>query len=452
MNSIYFLGIGGIGMSALARYFLHRGLNVYGYDRNRSELCQELEQEGCHISYTDDPRTVQDLSIDLVVLTPAIHADNRIYSRFRELGLPIEKRAAVLGRITREQRGLCVAGTHGKTTTTTMLAHLLHQSHVGCSAFLGGISVNYNTNLIESQTSDLVVVEADEFDRSFHRLTPYMAVVTATDADHLDIYGTHEAYLEAFAQFVEKIRPGGMLLVRNGVRLDRRVNPDVRIFTYAGEQRHDDDLRADYHAENIITGDGTLRFDLVAPDHRIDNIELGVPVLVNLDNAVAAAAIALNNGITDEELRRGLASFRGVRRRFEFKHRGPDYIHLDDYAHHPDELSASIRSVRTLYRGRRLLVVFQPHLYTRTRDFYRGFAAALSEADAVVLLPIYPAREEPIPGVTSELVLGCVTAEEKYICPKADLRRLLRTIRFDVLLTVGAGDIGDIDFDAMLQS
>lgn len=451
-NRLYFLGIGGIGMSALARYYRRHGVEVWGYDRTRSELCVRLEQEGCHITYTDSPDNIRALGFDAVVYTPAIHPDNAIYQHFVEAGTPIKKRAQVLGDITRTARGLCVSGTHGKTTTSTMLAHLLRQSTVDCSAFLGGISVNYDDNLLLAKNqSDLVVVEADEFDRSFHQLSPYMAVVTATDADHLDIYGTHEAYLEAFAVFVAKIRPGGTLLVKEGVRLDRRVQPTVHVLTYAVYEAGQTPT-ADYYAHNIRTGNGALTFDLVGPDLVLRDLTLGVPVLVNVENAVAAMTIAHLNGVADSELRAGIASFRGVHRRFEIRHSGPDFIHIDDYAHHPDELSRSIDSVHRLYSDRSILVIFQPHLYSRTRDFYRDFARSLSRAERVLLLDIYPAREAPIPGVTSRLIYDLVTAPQKWITDKAHLRDALRTIRFDVVLTVGAGDIGDIDIARLMQT
>lgn len=446
MKRIYFLGIGGIGMSALARYYRSLGTEVWGYDRVRSTLCQELEQEGCRIVYNEDENNIADLrrtDFDLVVLTPAIPRENKIFAYFRESGIPIKKRAEVLGIITRERRGLCVAGTHGKTTTSTMVAHLMREGGVDCSAFLGGISKNCGSNLmIARNDSDFVVIEADEFDRSFHHLTPYMAIVTATDADHLDIYGTHEAYLEAFAHFTSLIADNGALIVKEGVRLDRRVSENVRCYTYSMTGS-----TADFRAENIVIGNGRLTFDFVGPDIHIYNVELGVPVMVNVENAVAAMAMAWLNGVNAEGLKRGMQSFSGVKRRFDIKYNKNGRIHIDDYAHHPDELSRSIDSVCQLYQDRKIVVVFQPHLYTRTRDFYREFAASLSRADQVVILDIYPARELPIEGVTSEIIYNEVTSRVKCLTPYSELRNVLATLDWDVLLTVGAGDIGEFTLE-----
>mgnify|MGYP003293034604 CR=1 FL=1 len=456
MKRFFFLGIGGIGMSALARYYRSCGCEVYGYDRVRSSLCEELEAEGCKITYDLDNIDILDNLEGLeVIYTPAISSNNRLWQLFEKHHLPMKKRAQVLGDITRERRGLCVAGTHGKTTTSTMIAHLIRQSKVDCSAFLGGISKNYDSNLIlANNDSNLVVIEADEFDRSFHQLSPYMAVVTATDADHLDIYGTHEAYLEAFAHFVSLISDDGVLLVKAGVKLERRVKPGVRLFTYGVCDEHVKpaancqlsivNSQLDYYAENVRCGNGELLFDFVSPNGRINDISLGVPVMVNVENAVAALAIAQLNGVTDEELKRGIETFAGVKRRFEMKYKSPSFVHIDDYAHHPDELRRSIESVRMLYADRRMVTVFQPHLYTRTRDFYHEFASALSVCDRVVLLDIYPAREEPIPGITSEIILNEVTSPEKCLCRKEDLADVLAVMNAEVVLTVGAGDIGEI--------
>jgi len=468
MKRFFFLGIGGIGMSALARYYRSQGYEVYGYDRVRSHLCEELEAEGCKIMYDlgglgdldglgnlGDLGNLCNLSNLEIVYTPAISSNNRLWQLFEKKGLPMKKRAAVLGDITRERLGLCVAGTHGKTTTSTMISHIIRQSSVDCSAFLGGISKNYDNNLIlANNDSKLVVIEADEFDRSFHQLSPYMAVVTATDADHLDIYGTHEAYLEAFAHFVSLIREDGVLLVKQGVQLERRVKPGVRVFTYgvkenstkqtANQSYGQESSSTDYYAEAIKCGNGELTFDFVSPKGRISNIKLGVPVMVNVENAVAALAIAQLNGVSDEELKRGIETFAGVKRRFEIKRKTSDFVHIDDYAHHPDELSRSIESVKMLYADRRMVTVFQPHLFTRTRDFYHEFAQALSLCDRVVLLDIYPAREESIPGVTSQIILDEITSPEKHLCSKEDLSQLLKEMKAEVVLTVGAGDIGEI--------
>ena len=441
-KNIYFLGIGGIGMSAIARYFKAKGYAVAGYDRTRSRLCEELEAEGIAIHYTDDvaqiaPEFLHNEST-LVVYTPAIPAEHSEFVYFRQHGFTIEKRAQVLGEITRVERGLCVAGTHGKTTTSTMLAHLLKQSHVDCNAFLGGIAKNYTSNLMLSDTSDLVVIEADEFDRSFHHLTPYMAVVTAVDADHLDIYGTHEAYLESFAHFTSLIVEGGCLIMKKGIALQPRLGNGVKLYTYSATEQ------ADFCATNVRIGNGTIVFDFVTPTETIADIELGVPVQVNIENGVAAMAVAWLNGVSADELRSGMRSFAGIRRRFEIWLKTDRLTIIDDYAHHPAELEASIKSVKALYADKKVLGVFQPHLYTRTRDFYQEFAAALSHLDEAMLVELYPAREEPIAGISSQ------TIYDEIICPKtlttkAELINVLKTKHFDVLLTLGAGDL-----DAML--
>ena len=441
-KNIYFLGIGGIGMSAIARYFAAKGYAVAGYDRTRSRLCEELEAEGIAIHYTDDvaqiaPEFLHNEST-LVVYTPAIPAEHSEFVYFRQHGFTIEKRAQVLGEITRVERGLCVAGTHGKTTTSTMLAHLLKQSHVDCNAFLGGIAKNYTSNLMLSDTSDLVVIEADEFDRSFHHLTPYMAVVTAVDADHLDIYGTHEAYLESFAHFTSLIVEGGCLIIKKGIALQPRLGNGVKLYTYSATEQ------ADFCATNVRIGNGTIVFDFVTPTETIADIELGVPVQVNIENGVAAMAVAWLNDVSADELRSGMRSFAGIRRRFEIWLKTDRLTIIDDYAHHPAELEASIKSVKALYADKKVLGVFQPHLYTRTRDFYREFAAALSHLDEAMLVELYPAREEPIAGISSQTIYDEITCP-KTLTTKAELINVLKTKHFDVLLTLGAGDL-----DAML--
>ena len=441
-KNIYFLGIGGIGMSAIARYFAAKGYAVAGYDRTRSRLCEELEAEGIAIHYTDDvaqiaPEFLHNEST-LVVYTPAIPAEHSEFVYFRQHGFTIEKRAQVLGEITRVERGLCVAGTHGKTTTSTMLAHLLKQSHVDCNAFLGGIAKNYTSNLMLSDTSDLVVIEADEFDRSFHHLTPYMAVVTAVDADHLDIYGTHEAYLESFAHFTSLIVEGGCLIMKKGIALQPHLGNGVKLYTYSATEQ------ADFCATNVRIGNGTIVFDFVTPTETIADIELGVPVQVNIENGVAAMAVAWLNGVSADELRSGMRSFAGIRRRFETWLKTDRLTIIDDYAHHPAELEASIKSVKALYADKKVLGVFQPHLYTRTRDFYQEFAAALSHLDEAMLVELYPAREEPIAGISSQTIYDEITCP-KTLTTKAELINVLKTKHFDVLLTLGAGDL-----DAML--
>lgn len=441
-KNIYFLGIGGIGMSAIARYFKAKGYNVAGYDRTRSRLCEELEAEGIAIHYTDDvaqiaPEFLQKEST-LVVYTPAIPAEHSEFVYFRQGGFTIEKRAQVLGEITRMERGLCVAGTHGKTTTSIMLAHLLKQSHVDCNAFLGGIAKNYTSNLMLSDTSDLVVIEADEFDRSFHHLTPYMAVVTAVDADHLDIYGTHEAYLESFAHFTSLIGEGGCLIMKKSIALQPHLGNGVKLYTYSAVEK------ADFYAENVRIGNGTIVFDFVTPTETIADIELGVPVQVNIENGVAAMAVAWLNGVSADELRSGMRLFAGIRRRFETWLKTDRLTIIDDYAHHPAELEASIKSVKALYADKKVLGVFQPHLYTRTRDFYREFAAALSHLDEAMLVELYPAREVPIAGISSQTIYDEITCP-KTLTTKAELINVLKSKQFDVLLTLGAGDL-----DAML--
>lgn len=426
-------------MSALERYFLSRGKVVAGYDRTPSELTLRLMEEGALIHFEEDvtliPQACKNPDTTMVVYTPAIPPTHKELLYFAERGFNIHKRAQVLGAITRSGRGLCVAGTHGKTTTSTMTAHLLHQSHVGCTAFLGGISQNYGTNLLLSKESDLVVIEADEFDRSFHCLSPYMAVITATDPDHLDIYGTKEAYLESFRKFTTLIQPGGCLILHEGLEMRPDVPEGVTIYTYSREH-------GDFHAENIRIGGGEIVFDFVSPWQTVRDIRLGVPVSINIDNGIAAMALAQLCGVTPEELRAGMAGYRGVERRFDFKIRTPERAFLTDYAHHPAEIRQSALSIRELYEGRKITALFQPHLYTRTRDFYADFARSLSLFDEVILTEIYPAREQPIEGVTSRLIYDRLApGVEKTLCSKADVPALIRARRPEVLVLLGAGDL-----------
>ncbi|MDR1561610.1 MAG: UDP-N-acetylmuramate--L-alanine ligase [Dysgonamonadaceae bacterium] len=440
----YFLGAGGIGMSALVRYFLSKNARVAGYDRVESGLTRQLNAEGAAIHYKDDPGLIpgifRDKFLTTVVLTPAVPADHAELQWFRKGGFTVIKRAQVLGEITRSTRGLCVAGTHGKTTTSSMLAHILKQSHVDCSAFLGGILKNYDSNLLLSSKSDLTVIEADEYDRSFHWLSPSMAVITSVSPDHLDIYGTPEAYRESFEKFASLVREGGVLLLESDVKINPALQKGVRVLRYAGENTKPE-IKADYYADNIHVAGGEIRFDFVAPDCTVYDVQLGVPVKINIQNAVAAMAIAALCGVTGDELRAGIASFRGACRRFDFHIKTGDLALIDDYAHHPEELSASISSIRELYPGRRLTVVFQPHLYTRTREFYREFAVALSQADEVILIPIYPAREEPIAGVSSQMILDLVTSPERCLLTKDELLEHVKHGKYEVLLMAGAGDI-----------
>ena len=439
IKAVYFIGIGGIGMSAIARFFLSREIPVGGYDHTPSVLTERLKAEGAHIIYDDDPdeisATFKNSRNTLVVYTPAIPADNKVLGYFNNMAFDVEKRAQVLGALTRAYRGLCVAGTHGKTTTSTMAAHIIHQSHVGCNAFLGGISKNYGTNLLLSGDSPYTVIEADEFDRSFHQLSPYMSVITATDPDHLDIYGTYGAYLESFRHYTSLIQPGGVLILHTGLPLQPAVQPGVRIYTYGRDE-------GDFHAGNIRIGGGEIYIDFIAPDTRINDIRLGVPVSINIENGVAAMALAHLNGVGDEEIRRGMESFRGVDRRFDFKLKTDRIVFLSDYAHHPAEIAQCIRSMRELYNDKKLTGIFQPHLYTRTRDFYQEFADSLSLLDEVILTEIYPAREQPIAGVTSRLIYDRLRPGiEKTLCRKEDVLNLLASKPVEVLIVLGAGDL-----------
>ena len=439
LKAVYFIGAGGIGMSALVRYFLSKGKTVGGYDRTPTELTRKLEEEGASIHYEDNVEGISqdflDAQTTLVVYTPAIPAEHKELTFFRQQGFEVQKRAQVLGMLTRTERGLCVAGTHGKTTTSTLAAYLLDHSHVGCNAFLGGISKNYGTNLLLSDTSDFVVIEADEFDRSFHWLTPYASVITATDSDHLDIYGDHAAYVESFRKYTSLIRPDGYLIVKKGIDLTPDVQPGVTVYTYATNE-------GDFHATNIHTGNGEITFDYVSPLGNINGIRLGVPVYVNIENGIAAMALAQIAGATADEIRAAMPGFRGVDRRFDFKLKNDRIVFLSDYAHHPAEIRQSVYSMRMLYPDRKITAVFQPHLYTRTRDFYKDFADSLSLLDEVILLDIYPAREKPIAGVSSRLIYDHLRPGiEKSLCHKEDLLDTLRNKKLDVLITLGAGDI-----------
>jgi len=438
-NRYYFLGIGGIGMSALARYFKTKGFDVAGYDRTETKLTADLTAEGIEINYNEEvdfiPSSYQNAKSTLVIVTPAIPDNHPQLQYFKDKNFTIQKRAQVLGDITRASKGICVAGTHGKTTTSTITAHLLYQSQVTCSAFLGGIANNYNTNLLLSKDSNFVVIEADEYDRSFHQLSPYMAVITSADADHLDIYDTPEAFRESFEHFTSLIRPGGALIMRNGINIKPKLQKGVKLFTYSMNDG------GDFKAENIRVTKGEIHFDFVTPTDRIADVRLGVPVMINVENSVAAMALAWLNGVTAEELRVGISSFSGIYRRFNIVYKSDKVVYMDDYAHHPSELNASISSIKALYPDRKITGIFQPHLYSRTRDFAPEFAAALSQLDELILLDIYPARELPIEGVSSELILRDVKLEAKSLCSKENLLQLLKDRELDVLVTFGAGDI-----------
>lgn len=439
IKAVYFVGIGGIGMSAIARYFLNEGIVVGGYDKTQTDLTRKLEEEGAQIHYEENvnliPEECKDKDSCLVVYTPAIPDSHEELVYFKREGFDIQKRAQVLGYLTKAYKGLCVAGTHGKTTTSSMAAHLLHQSHVDCNAFLGGITKNYGTNYILSKKSEYVVVEADEFDRSFHWLTPFATVITATDADHLDIYGTKEAYLESFTKYTSLIPPDGFLIVHEGLEMESDVQEGVTVFTYSRE-------KGDFHAENVRIGNGEIFFDLISPIECIKDIQLGVPVSINIDNGIAAMALAQLSGVSVDEIKSAMASFKGVDRRFDFQLKNDKVAFLTDYAHHPEEIRQSVSSVCELYKGRKIMGIFQPHLYTRTRDFYKEFAESLSLLDEVVLVDIYPAREEPIPGVTSELIYNeLANSVVKTMCHKKDLPQVVQTSDADVFILLGAGDV-----------
>ena len=439
IKAVYFIGAGGIGMSAIARYFIHKGMVVAGYDKTPSELTRRLEKEGMLIHYEESvdeiPHACKKPASTLVVYTPAIPADHKELTFFREGGFEIEKRAQVLGTLTRTHKGLCVAGTHGKTTTSTMCAHIMHQSQQDCNAFLGGISKNYGTNYILSDKSDFVVIEADEFDRSFHWLRPWMSVITSTDPDHLDIYGTKEAYLESFRHYTELIQPGGALILHKNLEMQQHVQEGVHVYEYSLDE-------GDFHAENIKIENGEITFDFISPVECVRNVMLGQPVPINIENGVAAMAMAQLNGCTAEELRYGMKTYAGVDRRIDFKIKNDRHVFLSDYAHHPKEIYQSAKSIRELYKDRKITAIFQPHLYTRTRDFYQDFANSLSLLDEVILCDIYPAREKPIEGVTSKLIYDNLKpGVEKSMIHKEDVLDLVKSRDFDVLLVLGAGDL-----------
>ncbi|MBQ8046425.1 MAG: UDP-N-acetylmuramate--L-alanine ligase [Prevotella sp.] len=439
ITAVYFIGAGGIGMSALARYFMHRGLVVAGYDKTPSDLTRQLEKEGMLLHFEEDvdeiPHACKKKESCLVVYTPAVPAEHKELLFFKENGFHVQKRAQVLGELTRMHKGLCVAGTHGKTTTSAICAHIMHQSHVECNAFLGGITKNYGTNYLLSDTSDYVVIEADEFDRSFHWLRPWMTIITSTDPDHLDIYGTKDAYLESFQHYTTLIQPGGALIIHKDLEMKPMVNDSVRVYEYSRDE-------GDFHAENIVIENGEITFDFISPVENVRNISLGQPIPINIENSIAAMAMAQLNGCNAEELRYGMRSFHGVERRFDFKIRTPERVFLSDYAHHPQEIYQSAKSIRELYKDRKITVIFQPHLYSRTKDFYQEFADALSLLDEVILCDIYPAREDPIPGVSSKLIFDHLRpGVEKKMIRKNEVLDLVRERDFDVLVVLGAGDI-----------
>jgi len=438
IKAVYFVGAGGIGMSAIARYFLKKGLVVAGYDKTPSDLTRQLQEEGMLIHYEENvdaiPEACKQKDDCLVIYTPAIPEEHQELQYFRKNAFEIQKRAQVLGTLTQAHKGLCVAGTHGKTTTSTMCAHIMHQSHLDCNAFLGGISKNYGTNYILSD-SDYVVIEADEFDRSFHWLRPWMSVITATDPDHLDIYGTKEAYLESFRHYSELIQPGGALIIHRGLEMKEQLQDGVRRYDYSLTE-------GDFHAEHIRIENGEITFDFISPIECIKDVQLGQPIPINIENGIAAMAMAQLNGCTAEELKNGMKTYGGVDRRFDFKIKTKELVFLSDYAHHPKEIYQSAKSIRELYKDKHITAIFQPHLYTRTRDFYKDFAEALSQLDEVILTEIYPARELPIPGVTSQLIYDNLKeGVKKQMIQKADVLDFIREHEFEVLIVLGAGDL-----------
>ena len=439
MNSVYFIGAGGIGMSAIARYYIKQSKFVAGYDKTPSKLTDQLIKEGMHIHFEDNvnliPEECRNAKDTLVIYTPAIPDTHTEFQYFTKQGFDIQKRAQVLGTLTKEHKGLCVAGTHGKTTTSTMCAHIMHNSHLDCNAFLGGISTNYGTNYILSDKSDYVVIEADEFDRSFHWLRPWMSVITSSDPDHLDIYGTKEAYLESFRHYTTLIQPGGALIIHTGLEMKAEVAKGVRTYTYGVEE-------GDFHAENIKIENGEITFDFISPVEDVRNIRLGQPIPINIDNGIGAMAMAQLNGCTADELRYGMETYKGVDRRFDFALRNDKHVVISDYAHHPKEIYQSAKSLKQVYNNRTITAIFQPHLYTRTRDFYKDFAAALSQLDEVILCDIYPAREQPIPGVTSQLIYDCLAPSvKKQMIKKDEVLDFIKSHDTDVLVILGAGDL-----------
>lgn len=437
-KNIYFIGIGGIGMSNLARYFLLKGYIVGGYDRTETELTNKLTKEGAFIHFEDNPLIIPNEFTDkintLVVFTPAVPSSHRELKYFKDNDFAVVKRAQLLGEITKNSDAICVAGTHGKTTVSSMVAHLFKQSHIDCNAFLGGILNNYNSNLLLSEESNFTVVEADEYDRSFHNLQPHIAIITSADPDHLDIYGTEEAYKESFEKFTSLIRPKGHLILKKGANITPRINDSVKVWSYS-------ETAGDFHADNIRIGNGEILFDFVSPKGIIKDISLGVPVKINIENGISAMAAAELSGATSDEIKSAMSSFMGVKRRFEFHIKKDNLVYIDDYAHHPEELKAAIESIKDLYPNKKLTAVFQPHLFSRTKDFAKQFAESLSLADDVILLDIYPAREEPIEGVSSQIIFDRITIPNKQLIDKSELLGTIIRERPEMLVTFGAGDI-----------
>lgn len=441
IHHVYFIGVGGIGMSAIARYFNALGKNVAGYDKVSKPLTDELIQEGINIHFSDDiskiPLEFKNKENTLIIYTPAVPKKHTELNYFIDRGFEIKKRSEVLGIISQEKRCIAVAGTHGKTTITTMISHLMRQSRMGCNAFLGGISKNYKTNYLVDKESKYVVVEADEFDRSFLKLNPQKAIITAVDADHLDIYSDENDLKEAFKQFINQIHSGGKLIIKAGLDFNIPQRKDIDIYTYSLN------TNSDFKAENIRIENGLYVFDFVGICGRIDNLKLGLPGLLNVENAVAAIAMASISGVHNDEIFNALAKFKGIQRRFDYQINREDFVYIDDYAHHPEELKASIGSAKELFQNKKVTGIFQPHLYTRTRDFAEGFANSLDLLDEIILLDIYPAREEPIAGVTSKIIFDKIKNQNKTMCTKAELMDVLKNKKTEILMTLGAGDIDE---------
>lgn len=433
MKTYYFLGIGGIGMSAIARYFLLKGDNIFGYDLTRTELTQELEKEGMSIVYEDNIDLLPK-DIDMVIYTPAIPKDNTIFNYFLNSNTPILKRSEILAEITRDKKTIAISGTHGKTTVSTMVAHLLNNSSIGCSAFLGGISKNLNSNFLYNPNSQYIVVEADEYDRSFLKLSPYYSVITSIDEDHLDIYGEYKNLLEAFREFANKTQDDGRLFIKQGLDLELKEELVSQTYTIRG-------IEADYYAWNIRNYNSKYYFDLRTPEKVIYDLCLNYPGIHNIENILVSSAIALKLGVSEDELRKGIESFSGVRRRFDIRIKTKDFVYIDDYAHHPNEIKSCIESIRDMFPTKKLTGVFQPHLFSRTRDFADEFARALEGMDEVVLLDIYPAREKPIENINSKWLLHKINKMDKYYSEEDGLLDLLDALYPEVLLTIGAGNI-----------
>ena len=441
IHNVYFLGIGGIGMSAIARYFNTIGKNVAGYDKVSKSLTDDLVNEGINIHFDDNIENISEeyknIENTLVVLTPAIPQNHKELNYFIDNGFDIKKRSEVLGIISQEKRCIAVAGTHGKTTITTMIAHLMRQSRMGCNAFLGGISKNYKTSFLVDKDSKYVVVEADEFDRSFLQLNPQKAIITAVDADHLDIYSDENDLKNTFKQFVNQINPGGKLIIKEGLNFEIPQRDDIEIYTYSL------DKESDFRVENIRIENGLYVFDFIGIKGRIDNLKLGLPGLMNVENVIAAIGMATISGVHSDEISNSLEKFSGIERRFDYQIYRDDFVYIDDYAHHPEELKASIGSAKELFKNKKITGIFQPHLYTRTRDFVDEFAKSLDLLDEIILLEIYPAREKAIQGVTSKIIFDKISNKNKTLCTKAELLNILKNKKHEVLMTLGAGDIDE---------